>query len=172
MPEWQVHNQSTNISRAGIAVSCVLHCYFMSTDCGVAGQSERSVQPHAGDRLEIMLYHDDEPLTFDLVWDMAVGVVRRSRMSAKYNLQLASSRQKRSATGFMRVFIRYAWPESGSPVRPDSVQRAARCEFLLDGVLRQPGNPTAVEGNLFKSSLIEETKKVLKLNSLWPSGCD
>ncbi len=119
-----------------------------------------------------MLYHDGEPLTFDLVWDMAVGVVRCWRMSAKHNLQLASSRQKRSATGFMRVFIRYAWPESGSPVRPDSVQRASRCEFLLDGVLRQPGNPTAVEGNLFKSSLIEETKKVLKLNSLWPSGCD
>lgn len=30
MPEWQVHNRATNISRAGIAVSCVLHCYFMS----------------------------------------------------------------------------------------------------------------------------------------------
>ncbi len=77
MPEWQLHNQSDNIFRAGIAVSCVLHCYFMSHDCGVAGQFERSVQPHAGDQPEIMLYHDDEPLTFDLIWDNGVGVVRR-----------------------------------------------------------------------------------------------
>ena len=48
MPEWQVHNPSDK--------------HLQSWYC-------RQLRSALAISLEIMLYHDDEPLTFDLVWD-------------------------------------------------------------------------------------------------------
>lgn len=68
-PSGNCITRATNIFRAGIAVSCVLHCYFMVRIAALQVNLKEAYCHTLAISLEIMLYHDDEPLTFDLVWD-------------------------------------------------------------------------------------------------------
>ncbi len=99
--------------------------------------------------LEIMLYHDDEPLTFDLVWDNGGWRSATLGMRLTQSPSSRSSRQKRSATrthaGIHSVCIGLNRDHQFVPIQYIELPAA---NFLLDGVFRQPGNPTAVEGNL------------------------
>lgn len=109
MPEWQVHNQSDKHLQSWYCRQLRSALLFHEPRIAALQVNLKEAYSHTlAISLEIMLYHDDEPLTFDLVWDNG-GWRSATLENVSYTISSSrSSRQKRSATGFMRVFIRYA----------------------------------------------------------------
>ncbi len=132
MPEWQVHNPSDKHLQSWYCRQLRSALLFHEPRIAALQVNLKEAYCHTlAISLEIMLYHDDEPLTFDLVWIMAVRPVRRWRMSAKHNLQLAQFTPEAFGNRIHAGIHSARIGRIGSPVRPDSVQPAARCEFLV-----------------------------------------
>ena len=109
MPEWQVHNPSDKHLQSWYCRQLRSALLFHEPRIAALQVNLKEAYCHTlAISLEIMLYHDDESLTFDLVWDN--GGWRSATLECQLSTisSSRSSRQKRSATGFMRVFIRYA----------------------------------------------------------------
>lgn len=69
-PSGKCITRATNISRAGIAVQLRSALLFHEPRIAALQVNLKEAYSHTlAISLEIMLYHDDEPLTFDLVWD-------------------------------------------------------------------------------------------------------
>lgn len=70
MPEWQVHNQSDKHLQSWYCRQLRSALLFHEPRIAALQVNLKEAYSHTlAISLEIMLYHDDEPLTFDLVWD-------------------------------------------------------------------------------------------------------
>lgn len=70
MPEWQVHNQSDKHLQSWYCRQLRSALLFHEPRIAASQVNLKEAYSHTlAISLEIMLYHDDEPLTFDLVWD-------------------------------------------------------------------------------------------------------
>ncbi len=70
MPEWQVVNQSDKHLQSWYCRQLRSALLFHEPRIAALPVDLKEAYSHTlAISLEIMLYHDDEPLTFDLVWD-------------------------------------------------------------------------------------------------------
>ncbi|MCH4705409.1 anti-adapter protein IraD [Escherichia coli] len=70
MPEWQVHNQSDKHLQSWYCRQLRSALLFHEPRIAALQVNIKEAYCHTlAISLEIMLYHDGEPLTFDLVWD-------------------------------------------------------------------------------------------------------
>lgn len=70
MPEWQVHNPSDKHLQSWYCRQLRSALLFHEPRIAALQVNLKEAYCHTlAISLEIMLYHDDEPLTFDLVWD-------------------------------------------------------------------------------------------------------
>ena len=70
MPEWQVHNQSDKHLQSWYCRQLRSALLFHEPRIAALQVNFKEAYCHTlAISLEIMLYHDGEPLTFDLVWD-------------------------------------------------------------------------------------------------------